>query len=247
MKAMKLGRSNATEVPVRQRVIEEIRRIAAENGGAPPGKFLFHRMTGFSQALWQGQEWLKWNDAVKEAGFVPNARTPRKDNDELLAGYAAAMRKFGRVPTNGELVAYRKSGAQLASQHTYRTHFGGKSVLLRAVKSWAGANAEWADVAAMFASTESDGIEIVEDGGAVYLLKWGARYKIGCSRTPAQRTHIIARSLPGQAKLIHVIATDDPHGLEAYWHRRFAEKRKRAEWFCLTEEDVAAFRARRFQ
>lgn len=230
-----------SEVAVKERVLDEIRRIAAECG-TPPGRYLFNRMTGFSHTLWQGSVWLKWSDALKEAGFVPNVRTPRIHDDNLLAGYAAAMRVFGRVPTNPELVAYRKSGKRLAGQHTYRTHFGGKPALLRALKCWAEAHPDRADVAAMLADIGTSEPRHPAERGAVYLLKSGRRYKIGCSRMPGQRTRIIARGLPATAALIHVIETDDPYGVEAYWHRRFAEKRIRGEWFRLSEEDVAAFR-----
>lgn len=240
-------RKEASEIPVRQRVLDEIRRIAVEHAGTPPGKYLFNRMTGFSHSLWQGQIWLKWNDAVREAGFVPNLRTPRADDEELLAAYATAIRTIGRVPTNAELVAYRKAGGQLAGHHTYQKHFGGKPELLRAVKRWVEANAGWGDVAAMLADIDDDEPAMANYGGAVYLLKSGSLYKIGCSRTPGQRTQIIARALPARAKLIHLIETDDPYGVEAYWHRRFADKRKRGEWFRLSDDEVAAFRVRRFQ
>jgi hypothetical protein len=53
-------------------------------------------------------------------------------------------------------------------------------------------------------------------------------------------------SIPDPPKMIHKIKTDDPSGIEAYWHKRFQEGRKGGEWFDLTADDIKAFKRRNF-
>lgn len=80
----------------------------------------------------------------------------------------------------------------------------------------------------------------------MYLLKSGRYYKIGKTISVGTRERQLQIQLPEQARTVHTIKTDDPSGIEAYWHRRFEAKRKNGEWFELSAQDVSAFRRRKF-
>ncbi len=66
---------------------------------------------------------------------------------------------------------------------------------------------------------------LVGDIGEVYLFKSGRYYKIGKTKDTVRRGSEIRIQLPEKLDLIHSIMTDDPSGIEAYWHKRFALNR----------------------
>jgi hypothetical protein len=87
-----------------------------------------------------------------------------------------------------------------------------------------------------------DGSGAVGELSEVYLLKSGLNYKIGHADDPMRRAIEIGTLLAEKPELIHSIKTDDPVGVETYWHKRFEEKRKRGEWFKLNTQDIKAFK-----
>jgi len=82
--------------------------------------------------------------------------------------------------------------------------------------------------------------------GYVYLMKAGRFYKLGRTNALGRRERELVIQLPEAAKVIHPIKTDDPVGIEEYWHRRFHDRRKNGECSELTAQDLAAFRRRKF-
>lgn len=75
--------------------------------------------------------------------------------------------------------------------------------------------------------------------GWVYFLDSGLGYhKIG--RTTDLRVNLTrySSSLPTEPFYIHYIETENTRELESLMHKRFAHKRVRNEWYCLSSEDI---------
>ncbi|MEX0776575.1 MAG: GIY-YIG nuclease family protein [Phycisphaeraceae bacterium] len=146
-------------------------------------------------------------------------------------------------------------GTEFPDWNTFKRQFGGKPELVSKLRDFCQAHPEYASVDALcnayvarIQNVPNDEVSGDEQMGYVYLIKHGGRreYKIGRTSNPLRREGEIGIELPEKVQPVHVISTDDPSGIEAYWHNRFAAKRKNGEWFELSAEDVAAFKRRKF-
>lgn len=234
---------------MREQIVAEIKRMAAGTGQAP-GRALFERETGIRPSQWLGIYWASWGDAVREAGLTANDLQGRTEDDFILEQIANAARHFERVPTYAELRLYARTNDGFPAHSTISNRFLSKDGMVARLREWIGDNPEFADVAVLLPEQkpvrETPRQTPKGADGHVYLLKSGDHYKIGRSDELEQRVKSIRVSLPEAATLVHAIRTDDPPGIEAYWHRRFAGKRANGEWFRLSISDVAAFKRRAF-
>jgi hypothetical protein len=234
-------------------ILNEIRRTAESNGGTPLGKQRFLAETGIRESDWAGKFWVKWGDAVREAGFEPNVKQAALDKDWLLEKLAEFVRELGYYPVATEFRMKAHEDSEFPSHNTF-ARFGRKAQVASALLNWCESHSGWADVegvCAPLAVTESPSDSPAEpeqtpEFGYVYLLKSGKYYKIGRSNAPGRREYELSIQLPERVAKIHTIKTDDPAGIERYWHERFADRRKNGEWFELRRGDVSAFRRRKF-
>jgi hypothetical protein len=234
---------------MREKILAEIKRLAIANGGQAPGLKTFGNETGIRIHEWRGKFWPKWSDAVTDAGLQPLEKNKKIDGTLIFSKLSEIVRHHKREPTRAEIEMYRQIDPGLPWYQTLLEHFGSKLEMFASLREWAGQSAGYEDVVELLPeadSRESTATSSAKEG-YVYLIKSGVFYKIGRGDELEKRVKQIRTALPDASTLEHSIRTDDPPGIEAYWHRRFSEKRANGEWFKLTTSDVAAFRKRKYQ
>jgi hypothetical protein len=239
----------------KQHILTEIKRTAAANGGVPLGRERFLRETGIKTHDWIGKYWARWGDALREAGFAPNELQAAYDENMLIEKYIGFARELGHFPVDAELRLKARGDETFPSHSTFVNRLGGsKTQLVARIVDYCKDRSGYDDIIALCSPTarvarkETAKVEIEPEEiiGFVYLMKSGRHYKVGRSNAAGRREYELAIQMPEKLTTVHTIRTDDPAGIEDYWHRRFADKRKNGEWFDLAAADVKAFRRRKF-
>ena len=211
----------------KEHILKEIKRTAETNGCVPLGRARFFGETGIKQADWLGKIWVRWSDAVREAGFEPNQKQAAYDENFLIEKLLTLVRDLGHFPTVAEMRMKVRNDSAFPNHKTVR-RLGSNQELAAKIQAYCNGRAGYDDVMAICASVVEPHHALPENGrdpeeifGFVYLIKAGRHYKIGRSNAVGRREREIALQLPEKANTIHIIRTDDPIGIEAYWHNRF--------------------------
>lgn len=223
--------------------------------GVSPSLRSFRDETGVKDHEWLGKYWTKWNDAIEEAGLTGKEFVVvRLDRDEVLARYVELVSELGKIPTQAELMMKHNVDKSFPSAKRLLDKIGrgldGTKAGLELAKQRGEApevlEIFWTEVARLSSrrGPVADN-ETSEMQGYVYLLKAGKDYKIGRTNDVFRRHGELKVQLPEKGEPIHYFQTDDPSGIEAYWHNRFKDKRKNGEWFALDAADIKAFKRRK--
>ncbi len=238
-------------------ILSEIKKVAELNNGEMVGRRKFETITGIKEKDWKGKFWINWSDVVLEAGYQPGVFSKAWDDDILLERLAELILELDHFPQIAELKMKRNMDSSFPNEKTYRK-FGTKVFRAKAVYEWALDKTKYHRVVeitkplyleALKESDKGNVGDILENStqiGYVYLMKSGKYYKVGKTNSLDRRQYEIGLQLPEGIEPIHSIETDDPSGIEAYWHNRFKDKRLNGEWFDLSNADVIIFKKRKF-
>jgi len=237
----------------REEILEAIRAVAKRTGTVP-GRQTFEKETGIARHLWYGRFWPNWGLALSDAGFQPNDKTGPTDRDLLLSTYLKLVEELGHVPTEGELRVWQRSHQGFPSHSTFSSVLGPKVRRLKALLEYGRSVGAPEHVQALVAAAIGPVPEETDEAaptpavaeGFVYLMKSGRNFKIGRTNAVDRRQYEVGIQLPDPLVPVHSIRTDDPSGIEAYWHNRFRERRLNGEWFRLDADDVRVFKRRKF-
>lgn len=232
----------------KQDILNAIQKTAKENGGKPLGAARFEQETGIKSYDWN-KYWARFGDAQVEAGFSANTLTPAYTDEFLIGKIIGLIRKLNKFPTTREFRLEEGNDPEFPSQGAFR-RFGKQDEIATKVIAHCKTKEGYKDVIELCQSVignsneneNADDTDTKQFIGAVYLFKHGKYYKIGKTNNTVRRGNELKIQLPENLDLIHEIKTDDPSGIEAYWHRRFEAKRMNGEWFDLNSTDIKAFK-----
>lgn len=109
----------------KEEILVELRKFVVVNNGMIPGERTFVAATRIKQSAWKGKYWARWTDAVREAGYDPNAMTPKIPDEGILEGLAAFITKLGHFPVRDEINMQARTALGFPVWQTIKKRYGG--------------------------------------------------------------------------------------------------------------------------
>jgi len=233
----------------KKQILSKIKRLAKNNGDKPPGRKKFEKETGIRFYHWYPHFWLRWSEAIHEAGLTPNTLKPTYSNELIFEKLLMLTRRLKHFPSTGEMRKEHQKEPSFPSNSVF-ARFGSERQLVENLLLFCKLHTEFEDVISLCmaykpVSFPKNKKNDFDKDGVVHLIRIGNFYKFGKSDF-AEMTTGERWLIPGISKIIHTITTDDPRGITEYWQNRFQAKQKECEWFALDALDIKAFKRRKF-
>jgi hypothetical protein len=244
----------------RDEMIAFVQRSARANGNRPLGERAFFADTCLNRRdLWDVGV-RSYGDLCELAGYSRNRLQTQLEPNRLLEALAVLTAEIERYPDHTDREIARRKNNAFPSYEAYRTAQSKNGPLANQLLEWCRtrpAHAAAHRIVKEYVSRQDTAPASAHRRGKVvtgyvYLMRYGTRgrkYKIGKSEDPPRRHSQISGMVPQELSIVHVIETDDPIGIEKYWHQRFDEKlvTNKKEIFQLEPGDIAAFKRRKYQ
>jgi hypothetical protein len=240
----------------KEEILAEIRKFVVGNGDIP-GERTFVAATRIKESAWKGKYWVRWTDAVREAGYDPNAMNQKIPDEKIVEQLAGFVSKLTYFPVRDEINMQARTTPGFPVWQTIKKRFGGMPQTAVALLEFSRKTGNTALARLCEARLEREATKSKHDAnrprqkavksGFVYL-KYSPSlrlYKIGKADNADKRGAGISLLLPEDLVPKHEIRTDCAYILEKYWENRFRAKKKQGEWYDLNSADIKSFKKRR--
>jgi hypothetical protein len=106
-------------VPSKQKILDEIKRLASAANGIAPGQASFKSETGITKHDWYPHYWVRWSDAIVEAGFARNPFTVTFSPDLLITKHIELIRELRRFPIESDFLLKRQRDRSFPNERSF--------------------------------------------------------------------------------------------------------------------------------
>lgn len=230
-----------------EQIIVKLQVAVNRNGGQPPSLRSFFQAADLNQRDLIRAGWPTYGALLKSQRFQPAEMKRGYTDDAVFRLLAELAIRLGHFPTQSEREVERHRNPAFPSSEAYIRR-GRGATLEHALRAWCESTNSFPDLVPKL-KQGADAAKVSKPivKGYVYMLRDGSsgrRVKIGKESVEGARQTAAATWLENP-KAIHRVATDDPDGVERYWHEHFKRAGKHVvrELFDLLPSDIAAFKA----